>query len=77
MAVVVNLGDGYELTYGQLTDLTVAEGDVVTTGEIIGKVSGTHEILQCGRLQCLFQTDQGRSTRKSAEQAELKCVKSF
>lgn len=37
--VVMNLGDGYELTYGQLTDLTVAEGDVVTTGEIIGKVA--------------------------------------
>lgn len=35
----MNLGDGYELTYGQLTDLTVAEGDVVTTGEIIGKVA--------------------------------------
>ncbi len=37
--VVMNLGDGYELTYGQLTDLTVAEGDVVATGEIIGKVA--------------------------------------
>lgn len=37
--VVMNLGDGYELTYGQLTDLTVAEGDVVTTGEVIGKVA--------------------------------------
>ena len=31
--------DGYELTYGQLTDLTVAEGDIVTTGEIIGQVA--------------------------------------
>ena len=38
-AVVMNLGDGYELTYGQLTDLSVAEGDMVTTGEIIGKVA--------------------------------------
>ena len=38
-AVIMNLGDGYELTDGQLTDLTVAEGDVVTTGEIIGKVA--------------------------------------
>ena len=38
-AVIMNLGDGYELTYGQLTDLTVAEGDVVTTWEIIGKVA--------------------------------------
>ncbi|HJA92215.1 MAG TPA: peptidoglycan DD-metalloendopeptidase family protein [Candidatus Eisenbergiella merdipullorum] len=38
-AVVMNLGDGYELTYGQLTDLSVAEGDMVTTGELIGKVA--------------------------------------
>ena len=37
--VVMNLGDGYELTYGQMTDLTVAEGDIVTTGEIIGRVA--------------------------------------
>ena len=38
-AVVMDLGDGYELTYGQLTDLTVTEGDYVTCGEIIGKVA--------------------------------------
>lgn len=38
-AVVMDLGDGYELTYGQLTDLTVSEGDYVTCGEIIGKVA--------------------------------------
>lgn len=31
--VVMNLGDGYELTYGQLTDLAVAEGDMVVTGD--------------------------------------------
>ena len=38
-AVVMDLGDGYELTYGQLTDLTVSEGNYVTCGEIIGKVA--------------------------------------
>ena len=37
--VVMNLGDGYELTYGQLTDLAVAEGDMVVTGDPIGKVA--------------------------------------
>ena len=37
--VVMNLGDGYELTYGQLTDLAVAEGDMVITGDLIGKVA--------------------------------------
>ena len=35
----MNLGDGYELTYGQLTDLAVAEGDMVITGDLIGKVA--------------------------------------
>ena len=30
---------GYELTYGQLTDLAVAEGDMVVTGDPIGKVA--------------------------------------
>ena len=38
-AVVMDLGGGYELTYGQLTDLTVSEGNYVTCGEIIGKVA--------------------------------------
>jgi len=38
-AVVMDLGDGYELTYGQLTDLTVSVGNYVTCGEIIGKVA--------------------------------------
>lgn len=38
-AVVMDLGDGYELTYGQLTDLTVSEGNYVSCGEIIGKVA--------------------------------------
>ena len=37
--VVMNLGDGYELTYGQLTDLSVAVGDMVVTGDPVGKVA--------------------------------------
>lgn len=37
--VVVDLGDGYELTYGQLTDISLQKGDVVQVGEYIGKVA--------------------------------------
>ena len=37
--VVMNLGDGYELTYGQLTDLAVDVGDMVATGDLIGNVA--------------------------------------
>lgn len=37
--VVMRLGDGYELTYGQLQEVTVEEGDYVETGAYIGKVA--------------------------------------
>lgn len=37
--VVVNIGNGYKLTYGQLKELAVGEGDVVEAGALIGYVS--------------------------------------
>lgn len=36
--VTMELGNGYQAVYGQLTDLSVAEGDTVKKGEIIGYV---------------------------------------
>ncbi len=38
-AVTVTLGNGYELTYGQLTEIAVERGDYVATGELIGLVA--------------------------------------
>lgn len=38
-AIVIDIGDGYELTYGQLENITVAEGDVVETGNVLGNIS--------------------------------------
>ena len=37
--VVMDLGNNYELTYGQLDNITVSEGSYVTTGDIIGSVA--------------------------------------
>lgn len=37
--VVMNLGDGYELTYGQLDNLQVYTGDYVEAGEVLGTVA--------------------------------------
>ncbi len=37
--VIMDLGNGYELTYGQLDNITVSEGSYVTTGDIIGSVA--------------------------------------
>lgn len=37
--LVLNIGNGYRLTYGQLKELAVTEGDVVEEGALIGYVS--------------------------------------
>lgn len=37
--VVMDLGNNYELTYGQLDNITVSEGSYVATGDIIGNVA--------------------------------------
>lgn len=37
--VTVNLGDGYEVVYGQLKEVSLAAGDTVNTGDIIGYIS--------------------------------------
>ncbi len=39
--VVMNIGDGYEVTYGQLENLQVQEGTVVSRGQVIGNVAKT------------------------------------
>lgn len=37
--IVFDLGDGYELTYGQLEDITLDTGDIVAAGDVVGKVA--------------------------------------
>ncbi len=39
--VVTSLGSGYEVIYGQLTDLQVEEGTTVARGQVIGNVAKT------------------------------------
>lgn len=37
--MVIEIGDGYEITYGQLKDITVKEGESVKEGQIVGYVN--------------------------------------
>lgn len=37
--LVMNIGNGYKLTYGQLKELVVEEGDIVEEGAVLGYVS--------------------------------------
>ncbi|MCC8029950.1 MAG: peptidoglycan DD-metalloendopeptidase family protein [Lachnospiraceae bacterium] len=37
--VTMDIGNDYQLTYGQLKDLQVAEGDIVEAGELVGYIS--------------------------------------
>lgn len=38
-AVTVNIGNGYEITYGQLKDIAVTNGSYIEKGSIIGYVA--------------------------------------
>ncbi len=38
-AVTVDIGNWYELTYGQLKDIMVLQGDIISSGDVIGKVA--------------------------------------
>ncbi len=38
-AVIMELGSGYELTYGQLANVLVSEGSYVAAGDVIGEVA--------------------------------------
>ena len=38
-SILFDLGNGYELTYGQLTDISLQEGQQVKAGDIVGKVA--------------------------------------
>lgn len=37
--IVMDIGEGYELTYGQLDNVVVNQGDIVTMGAPIGTVA--------------------------------------
>ncbi len=37
--VIIDLGDGYSMTYGQLTDVSVTEGSYIGEGSLIAKVA--------------------------------------
>lgn len=37
--ILFDLGDGYEMIYGQITDITLEEGQQVKAGDIVGKVA--------------------------------------
>ena len=38
-AVTLDLGNGYQVTYGQLKDVEIAEGSYVNAGDILGRVA--------------------------------------
>ena len=38
-AVTLDLGNGYQVTYGQLKDVPVTEGSYVNRGEVLGSVA--------------------------------------
>lgn len=53
--IVLELGDGYLATYGQLKDLEVAEGDFVKAGDVIGSVAAPTKYYSVEGVNLYFQ----------------------
>lgn len=56
--IIMDLGDGYEATYGQLTDLTVEQGDNVSKGQIIGYVAAPTKYYSIEGTNLYFKLEQ-------------------
>lgn len=59
MTVVLNIGNDYKLTYGQLKELAVAQGDVVEAGALLGYVSEPTKYYSVEGSNLYFQMTQG------------------
>lgn len=58
-AVTLDLGNGYEVVYGQLQGINVSEGDYVTPGQVIGTVAAPtiYYCLEGSNLYFLLEQD--------------------
>lgn len=53
--IVMDIGDGYTLTYGQLNDITVKEGDYVKAGEVLAKLAAVTKYYRMEGEHLYFQ----------------------
>lgn len=59
--LVLNIGDGYRLTYGQLKELAVGQGDVVEAGAVLGYVSEPTKYYSVEGSNLYFKMTQGET----------------
>ncbi|NMB44399.1 MAG: M23 family metallopeptidase [Clostridiales bacterium] len=62
LTVTTSIGDGYNLVYAQLKDLTVEEGDSIEKGQIIGYVSKPTRFNSVEGPSIHFQLTKGEDT---------------
>lgn len=57
--VIVDMGNGYEVSYGQLSDISLKKGDTVEPGMVIGKVANptNYFLLEGGHLYLKMTKD--------------------
>lgn len=53
--VILDLGDGYQATYGQLQDIQVTEGSYVNQGEVLGSVAAPTKYFSLEGTNVYFQ----------------------
>ena len=53
--MTLDLGNGYQATYGQLKDIQVAEGNYVNRGDVLAKVSAPTKYFSVEGSNLYFQ----------------------
>lgn len=61
-AVTMNIGSGYSVTYGQLQDISVKEGQSVKEGDVIGKVAQPTKYYSQEGSNLYFQVKENKET---------------
>ena len=60
--VTMNIGSGYSVTYGQLQDISVKEGQSVKEGEVIGKIAEPTKYYSQEGSNLYFQVKENKET---------------
>lgn len=61
-AVTMNIGSGYSVTYGQLRDINVKEGQSVKEGDVIGKIAEPTKYYSQEGSNLYFQVKENKET---------------
>ena len=60
--VSISIGDGFTVVYGQLKDVSVSKGDMVSEGQVLGKIAEPTKYYKEEGTNLYFQVKENKTT---------------